>query len=333
MHLEKKSLLDPVVDKFVSDYGASPFSGSVWCRVLEKGFNKDVSYYCLMENGHIVLVLPAILLNLKLVNILYANMPYGGFIGDTEYITHFLELLENKLRRERIHQIRITRTFFDDFSELEGYRIQKGYQHVLNLEGLCADRLINEYKPVIRRNIRKAERSGISIRRIGGREEISRLFRLYRDTMKRHNANPIWTKGTLYAIYDLLIPEGKASILFAELSGNTISGMIVIYSKDITSYFLGASDFAYLSLRPNDLLFHTAIRESVSAGKRYFDFMTCNIRDKGLIQFKEKWGAERHSFYIFEKDLDLLRSAVWRQIWKIANTRMGIFFLRACGKI
>ena len=46
------------------------------------------------------------------------------------------------------------------------------------------------------------------------------------------------------------------------------------------------------------------------------------------IKFKEKWGAQSHPFYIFEKDLIPIRATIWTWCWKIANSRIGTYLIR-----
>jgi len=204
----------------------------------------------------------------------------------------------------------------------------KGYQHVLDLNGMEPDTLWKTYKSSIRRNIKRAESLGVTIKEIKAKDEMEELYRLYLETMERNHATPTWTKGIFHAIYDLLVKPGRASILFAEWKGKSIAGMILINSEEITSYFLGASGTGFHFLRPNDLLFHQAILKSLSIGMKKFDFLTCVEWDEELIRFKEKWGAKRYPFIIYEKELNLFRAKIWAYSWKIVNSKFGSYFSR-----
>ena len=318
---------DEELKRFLSGKNISIFSTPTWNEILRSGFHVNAKYYCLRENGQILLSLPGVLFDFKLVKVFYANMPYGEFIGDMGYIQSFLGLMEEHLKKEKVHLIRIAQLGGQDSAWMKDYHPRKGYQHVLNLEGIGEDALWKTYKSSIRRNIKRAETSGVTIREIETKREMEELYRLYLETMGRNHATPTWTKGVLYAIYDLLVKPGQASIYFALWEGKTIAGLILINSENIASYFLGASGTGFHSLRPNDFLFHQAIRRSLSAGKKKFDFMTCVEWDEDLIRFKEKWGAKRYPFVIYEKELNPFRARIWAYLWKIANSRVGSFLL------
>lgn len=320
---------DEELMRFLTGKDISMFSTPTWNEILQRGFRVNAWYYCLREKGQIVLSLPGVLFDFKLVKVFYANMPYGEFIGDMRYVPSFLGLLEEFLKKENVHLIRIAQLGDESAVWMRGYHPRKGYQHVLNLNGIGEDVLWKTYKPSIRRNIKKAESSGVTIKEIKTKDEMAELYRLYVETMARNHATPTWTKGVLYAIYDLLVKPGQASIFFAEWEMKIVAGLILINSKDVASYFLGASRTGFHFLRPNDLLFHQAILKSLSGGRKKFDFMTCVEWDDDLIRFKEKWGARRYPFMIYEKELDTFRAKIWANLWKIANSKVGSRIMRS----
>jgi len=314
---------DRNLQNFLLSKKISIFSSPIWNEILQEGFKAKAWYYCLREGEEIFLALPGVLFDFKVVKLFYANMPYGEFIGDIEYLPSFLDLMENQLRLEHVHLLRIAQLGDQDLFILKGYRPRKGYQHLLDLNGMSPEILWKQYKSSIRRNIKRAERLQVSVREIKDKAELVPLYFLYLETMKRNYATPIWTKRIFETIYDLLVTQGQASIFFAEWMDNIIAGMILIHSEETTYYFLGASQTSTHYLRANDLLFHQAILKSLLREKQKFDFMTCVEWDADLIRFKEKWGAKRYSFTVYEKELDSLRAKIWAYLWKIANSKMG----------
>jgi lipid II:glycine glycyltransferase (peptidoglycan interpeptide bridge formation enzyme) len=325
--LTKLEPSDPELIQFLSSQKISIFGAPIWNEILRKGLRAKPWYFCLKKDDQIVLGLPGSLLDFKLIKIFHANIPYGEFIGDLKRIPTLLNLMEDHLKKERVHLIRIAQLGHETSNYLKGYNPCKGYQHVLNLSGLQSETLWSKYKPAIQRNIKKALKSEVSIEEIKTKEELGDLYRLYLNTMRRNHSSPVWTKRILQAIYEAFVLTGQASIIFAKWKGKIIAGMILIHSENISSYFLGASETGSHSLRPNDLLFHTAILKSLDGGKKSFDFMTCSEFDEELIRFKEKWGAKRNPFFIYEKELDCFRVKIWRKLWKTANSRIGSYII------
>ena len=126
-----------------------------------------------------------------------------------------------------------------------------------------------------------------------------------------------------------LAQQGKAAILLAKLKDEIIAGIILLFSPDTTYYFFAASAKKYLSLCPNDLLVHHGICLTIRKGIRYFDMMTSQKEDSALMNFKEKWGAQKHPFYFYEKSLTPIRPWVWKRVWRFVNTSIGVRLMRS----
>jgi len=326
--MERLTFDQPELQNFMERYGASVFSRTEWSRVLAEGFDSEVISYCLRKNGAIILALPGIVFDFKVMRMFYSNIPYGGFLGRDEYISEFLALLDERLRTEQIHFIRIGKNFQTQFPELKDFKKETAYIHLLELDRMTEESLWTNYKKRVRRDVRKAEKSGITIHEVIDLNEIDILYDLYLETMKRNEAYNVWNRKILHAIYQHLVKKGKATILLAKLKEEIIAGIILIFSPETTYYFFAASEQKSLSLCPNDLLVHHAICLTIKNGIKYFDLMTSQKEDVALMNFKEKWGAQKYPFYFYEKSLNPFRTWLWQKVWWMINTSAGAWFLR-----
>lgn len=325
----RRSIEDVKALQFLLENSSSFFTRKEWLQTLQEGFKVPVVSYCLEEDGKICLALPGMIFNFGIVKIFYSNIPYGGFVGDFQLIPQSLTLFEKTLKKDGIQLIRIGRNFNNNFPDLDQYKRQVAFTHLLNLEGLTEERLWKDYKKRVRRDIRKAEKSGIYLEEIGSPAEIGEIFNLYHQTMRRNISFTTWSKKSLYSIYENLVKSGKAKIIFAKKEGRIVAGIILIFSDDTVYYFFAASSEKYFQYCPNDLLVHRGICLAIRENKKYFDLMTSREDDVALMNFKEKWGAQKYPFYFFEKRLSLMRPWIWNQAWKIANSRIGASFIRA----
>ncbi len=328
MKVEKLAFDYPELLDFFKRHSSSVFIRPEWSKVLGEGFGSEVVSYCLKRDGKIVLALPGIILDFKVLKIFYSNIPYGGFVGEMGYFDSFLEPLERRLKEDHIHFIRIGKDFQTQFPELEGYWKETAYTHLLDLNEITEELLWTNYKKRVRRDVRKAEKSGISIQEAKDQKEVDVLFDLYLETMKRNEAYNIWTKKVLHAIYAHLVQKGEAQILLARLKGEIIAGIILIFSPETVYYFFAASAQKYLSLCPNDLLVHHGICLAIRGGRRFFDLMTSREDDIALMNFKEKWGAKKYPLYFYEKSLNPFRTWIWKRGWWLINTSIGAQLIR-----
>jgi lipid II:glycine glycyltransferase (peptidoglycan interpeptide bridge formation enzyme) len=333
MKLEQLSLVDTYVQDFISQNSKCFFSSVDWYKVLEESFNSKVVIYGLRDQKDLKLIIVGILLDFKIIEMFYSNVPYGGFIGEKEYVPYFVPFLEKELKRTSISVLRVCKQFTDDYGSLDGYKLQSGCQQIINIEGLSERELWNGYKKRVRRDIRRAEKLGVQIKEISARKDIEILYQLYQETMKRNRACMFWPKRLLYSIYDNLVLKDKAGIIFCSLDDKYIAGIILIYSEDTIYYFMGTSATDYLTYCPNDLLLHRTIMLGIRKSKKYVDLMTSDESDIELIRFKEKWGAKCYPFYIFEKKLNCIRGGIWACTRKIAASKIGAYlFNLVCRK-
>lgn len=329
MIIRKRSIEDQEVLRFLFENSSCFFNREEWLHILQEGFKVPVVIYCLEEDGKIKLALPGMVFNFGIAKMFYSNIPYGGFVGNFDLISQSLTLVEKSLKRDGIDFLRIGRNVNNIFPDLNGFQRKMAYTHLLNLEGMTEEQLWNSYKKRVRRDVRKAEKSGIYLEEVQTSHEVDEMFRLYYQTMRRNITYTTWTKKSLGSIYEHLVQTGKAKMLFAKKDGKPIAGIILLFSEDTVYYFFSASSEKYFPYCPNDLLVHHAICLAIREGKKYFDFMTSREDDTALMSFKEKWGAQKYPFHFFEKRLSFLSPWIWDQAWKIANSKIGASLIRA----
>ncbi|HUL21097.1 MAG TPA: GNAT family N-acetyltransferase [Thermodesulfobacteriota bacterium] len=328
LEIERLAFDHPELHDFLEKNSASIFSRTEWSKVLEEGFDSKVVSYCLRKDGKITLALPGIILDFKVMKMFYSNIPYGGFVGEMEYLPAFLPLLEGSLKKDHIHSLRIAKDSKTQFPEPEGYLKEMAFTHLLRLDEITEESLWENYKKRVRRDVRKAEKSGIRVEEARDLKEVDILFDLYLETMKRNEAYNVWTRKMLYAIHHHLVKKGEAEFLLAKLGGEVIGGMILLFSPETVYYFFAASAQKYLSLCPNDLLVHHGITLTIRQGKKFFDLMTSHQEDVALMNFKEKWGADKYPFNFYGKSLNPLRTWLWEKAMWTVSTSVGIQLAR-----
>jgi len=303
------------------------FCSLAWVRTLEEGLGARGAWYALERDGVFVTALAGVHLKFGPVRMFYANLPYGGLVGEVEGFPELVAALEAQLRGEGVHEVRIVRTAFDAFGPPEGYERTEAVHHLLDLAPLdfSQDR---PYPSAVMRNVRKGWQAGVQAAPLDDPVQVDHLYALYAETMKRHGAPTTWTRRFFRQLYERLAVSGPAEILLARRDGRVLAGLILIRWGDVVHYFMGASDPDILDVRPNDVLFYEAIRRSAAAGARTFDFMTSRPTDAGLIRFKEKWGGQPHPLWIYRAEFSRLHARLWRLVQRAAGSRPGAALAR-----
>ncbi len=327
MPLVKFLLGDPGLAAVVEGRPVPFFCSPTWNEVLQQGLGARVAYYALASGGTYRAALTGVHLRFGPVRMFYANLPYGGLIGDPAAFPDLVRELQGQLRSEGVHEVRIVRTALDAFDPPAGYQCTEAVHHLLDLGG--RDWAGGHAFPSsVFRNVRKAQEDGVLVRPAEGIEQADRLYDLYVDTMRRKSAPTMWTRRFLRAVYERLVASGRAEMMLAWHQGRIAAGIVVLKSGPVAYYFFGASDADALAHRPNDLLFSEAIRSSAAEGARTFDFMTSRPTDSGLIRFKEKWGGVRQPLQIYRTELSVWHARLWRWTQRFAGSRPGAAIVR-----
>ena len=310
-------------DEFASRYTDLIFYRSVWSQVLKEGLGGQPLYFCLKVGGEIVAGLPGVLLNFRILKILYASIPYGHLIGEKSYYPTFLKLLESEFKRKGIDQVRLTESPFSEHRPVESHKPILTKCTLLDLRSFDKGTIWERYKKNIRRDVRKAQRGGITIRRCDSIESVNTVYRLYLASMDRNRAVAKYPLRWFEVLYEIMTKKGLGVVLMAELNKMAIAGVVLVYSFSSTHYLHNGSNYEFLKFCPNELLIHSALTEANEKGHSFFDFMGSDPGDLPLLQFKEKWGGQTRDLYTYIKDYHPVRCALWELGKKLGNSRVG----------
>lgn len=125
------------------------------------------------------------------------------------------------------------------------------------------DQLVKRFSPAKRRNIRKADKAGVTVSQGG---DFEGFWRLYEATMKRLSAPTFYRfHGEHRPRLERLVRAG-GFLLEARIGGRLIAAAIFLRSADFLHYHLGGSDAEFLHVAPNDRLIAEAIRLGFESG-------------------------------------------------------------------
>jgi CelD/BcsL family acetyltransferase involved in cellulose biosynthesis len=164
-------------------------------------------------------------------------------------------------------------------------------RHVLELEPDPAVVYARFHPSQVQRNIRRAEREGLTIRR-GTRASdlLSTFYQLHLRTRQRQGV-PIQPRRFFSLLWERVLSRALGWVSVVEAAGRPVAAAVFLASNGTVVYKFGASDVAAWSLRPNHLLFWDAIRTACEAGYRSFDFGRTDAEHASLAAFKRSWGA------------------------------------------
>ncbi len=160
--------------------------------------------------------------------------------------------------------------------------------HQLDLGPSLDNVFHNFHKNSTQRKIRRAEREGLTYREGSTPEMLDQFYKLVKLTRKRHNL-PSQSRKWFANLMDCC---GDALKIRVALQGDQpVAAMMTIRHNDTMMYKYGGSDSRFNNLGSMHLLFWKTIQEAKNSGLRFLDFGRCDAGQRGLITFKNRWGA------------------------------------------
>ena len=176
---------------------------------------------------------------------------------------------------------------------LEGPALQGGAQwvrHVLELGDDPAAQF-DGFHRMTRRNVRHAERSGLTIRQGDGESALTEdFYRLHVETRRRLGV-PVQPRRFFRLLWEELIAKGLGFVSFAYSGSKPVAGAVFLTWNGNMIYKFGASDADAWHARPNNLIFWHAIQKGIETHATSLDFGRSEVDQEGLRSFKAGWGA------------------------------------------
>ncbi len=197
------------------------------------------------------------------------------------------------------------------------------------------EELLSAMKPKWRYNIRLAEKKGVTVRAAGA-ESIDSFYKVFMETAARDRI-AVHGKDYYKSLLELSSDGShvKTTLYIAEHEGETLAGIITLFTDTEAVYLYGASSDNKRNLMPAYLLQWTAIQDAKKFGSKVYDFYGIPPTDDehhpmhGLYRFKTGFGGTvihragsldmpvKPVFYAFYILLEKLRAFYFKKVRKL----------------
>ncbi len=263
-----------------------------WRQVFEQGLGHRCHYLGASVNGRLAGVLPLVEVTSWLFGRALSSLPYvnyGGVLADSPAVADQLVEAAAAIAAERRLEHVVLRHQRRALPALPA-RTHK-VTMVLPLAASTAS-MWDGLDKKVRNQIRKAEKSGLSIR-TGGEELLDDFYGVFATNM-RDLGTPVYGRPLFAAI--LAADPGNAHLHVVYLGAQAIACSLS-YGYGTTIEVPSASSLReHRALCPNHLLYWTMIQKGIADGRTRFDFGRSTLND-GTFHFKEQWGARCEQLY------------------------------------
>lgn len=279
----------PHWDALCDEKGAL-FGSRGWQKMLESSFRCRTIYASSKDTGLAITVFTA-----GPFRIGYAGFPVGNAIGNIDSIAGvFAELRKSGLRVTPVC-VRLPVSAFGPTTRLDLPAQTNPETAIIELQ----DWDLASVSKNLRRDIRKAERSGLLVHETTEAAIGNELFDIYSGTVQRHGGSLRYSANYFRALIELAESRQRLRVFLAR-SGSDIAGFAVTARHENTTYYLhGGANTAYRQHSPSDLLLSNAILLAKQDGSECFNLMASPFDQPTLVRYKEKWGGETRNLLTY----------------------------------
>lgn len=203
--------------------------------------------------------------------------------------------------------------------------VQPRYVFQVPLAGRTLDDVFAGFNQLWRRNIRKAEKAGVTVS-VGGRDDLAAFHPVYVETAHRDHFTP---RGLAYfeRMWDALnAHEQRMSLYLAHHDGHVAAATVMVHVGRHAWYSYGASTTADRDVRPSNALQWRMISDAHALGCDVYDLR--GIADTldpdnhlfGLVQFKVGTGGFAQEY---AGEWDHVLRPMWAKGFRAYQSRKG----------
>jgi hypothetical protein len=193
---------------------------------------------------------------------------------------------------------------FSDYQQHYNGESESHTHNVVRSLELPLEEIQREFEHSVRKNLKKAVSSGLSIEIDTTGARLKDFLQIYYGTMKRRNAAENFFFSRCY--FEVL-NEMKGNYVYFHVlyNGQIISTELVLYGSENCYSFLGGTHKDYFMLRPNDFLKYEIIKWGKEMGLKRFVLGGGYGSDDGIFKFKKAIAPNGVcNFYIGKKIFD-----------------------------
>jgi Acetyltransferase (GNAT) domain len=316
---------------------ATFFHTASWARVLSLSYGYHPFYFRAIEGGKLAALLPFMEIRSCFTGTRGVSLPFTDDcppilpddFGFEEAMVYVIALA--KPRGWRTVEIRGSIPGMENLPASVEY-----LSHDLDLTG-GEESLFSRYRPNVQRNIRKAEREGISVSEDRTQEGLMEFYRLNCLTRREHGLPPQPVRFFEH-LREHVLDQGHGFLMIARYKRKAVAGALFLLFGGKAIFKYGASDRRYQEFRANNLVFRDAIRLLCRKEMRTLSFGRTDLFHEGLRQFKDSWGPMNKTLRYVKYDVrskSYLGRAPTRlsTSWKSTMFKLPIPVLRIIGNI
>ncbi len=290
-------ITDPRWQELVEQYEGDVFHSPEWMRVIRDTYDFNIRARVALDGLGVPRAGLAYCQIDDMMDARIVSLPFSDFCDPLVAGMNDWHMLINDLVEQ---EKRITLRCLHNEAPLADKRFtltNRAKWHCVDLQREKED-LWTSLHSSARRAIRKAERSGVSVKIAQNKEDLRAFFELHLNLRKYKYQLLAQPYCFFEYIWDYLIDRGHGVLKLAVYEDQVIGGVMFLESQNKLYYKFNASDPDYIYLRPNDLVVWKGIQYGQARGRQYLDFGLSDWDQEGLLRYKRKFATSEKTIFL-----------------------------------
>jgi len=278
------------------------FHGAAWAATLQATYGFKPVYFTAGTAGGIVSILPLMEVDSWLTGRRGIALPYTDkcepLVADPASMRNLIEaaMAFGRMRGWKSVEWRGGRELFAEAPASLAF-----YEHNLVLEP-DADLMFARLDSSVRRAIRKAEKSGVTVM-VSQSLEAMKVFYLLQCKSRRKHGLPPQPFIFFRNIFEQILSKNQGMIAIASSQQRPVAASVYLQMGTRAIYKFGASDDVFQHLRGPNLVMWEAMKWLSRHGATTLNLGRTSLANEGLRKFKLGWGATEEIIAYVKYDL------------------------------
>jgi FemAB-related protein (PEP-CTERM system-associated) len=257
-----------------------------WQRVFEDAFGHECVYLAAADDQQIVGILPLVIIRPPLGHAYAVSLPFvdgGGVrVRSEDAAARLLTEASALMDARGLSHIELRH----EEAQFRGLPVR---QHKVDMRLPLPASAAGAWEALdrkIRNQVRKAEKSGLTVRQ-GGAELVDAFYRVFAHNM-RDLGTPVYSPRLFAAVCEAW--RERARITVVDYDGRVIAAAVSLQHRDVLTVPWASALRQYRTLCANVLLYWRLVEMAIEKGCGVFDFGR-STPGAGTYHFKAQWGA------------------------------------------
>ena len=269
------------------------FHGAAWAKTLADAYGFRCRYVVAARDRELCGLLPVIEARSWLRGMRGVSLPFADECPPLLSSGIGLDSLFNRALQDGAARGWKYLELRGGLESLPGMTVATSYYGHRLLLGSGVEDPFAKFESSVRRAIRKAERSGVTVRFGSDLPSVRAYYRLHCRTRTRHGAPP-QPFSFFRALCEHALEAGSGFVALALHRGRAIAGALFLQFGRSAIYKFSASDERFQELRGPNLVIWRSIQKLREQACHTLNFGKTSLSNDGLRRFKLGWGAEEY---------------------------------------